>query len=355
MKKALKVTAVIILVVVAVVAAYVAYVFLTYDRIEDHQTLELKAEATYDKVSTDTEYTIVTNNIGFGAYTADFTFFMDGGKGSVAESPESVKKCVGKAAETIASYNPDFVLIQEIDTDSTRSYHIDERELMAERFGGYESAFACNYHSAYLLYPITRPHGASNSGQQTYSRFDISSAERRSLPVSTSASKIVDLDRCYMETRIPADNGKELVIYNVHMSAYGGSDNIREKQMNMLMEDVAEEYAAGNYVICGGDFNNDFTCDSVVTFNGEPSEKGWTQPFPVELLPDELSRCLDYTCGYELPTCRDCDIPYKEGNFTIIVDGFLITDNIELTYLENVQTGFEYSDHNPVVMKFILK
>ena len=106
MKKALKVTAVITLVVVAVVAAYVAYVFLTYDRIEDHQTLELKAEATYDKVSTDTEYTIVTNNIGFGAYTADFTFFMDGGTQSWANDKETVIKDINGLADAAAAFSP---------------------------------------------------------------------------------------------------------------------------------------------------------------------------------------------------------------------------------------------------------
>ena len=45
----------------------------------------------------------------------------------------------------------------------------------------------------------------------------------------------------------------------------------------------------------------------------------------------------------------------KEGNFTIIVDGFIVSDNVTVTSLENVVTGFVYSDHNPVVMKFKLK
>ena len=41
------------------------------------------------------------------------------------------------------------------------------------------------------------------------------------------------------------------------MSAYGNSDAIREGQIRMLSEDMQKEYEAGNYVLCGGDFNHD--------------------------------------------------------------------------------------------------
>ena len=151
------------------------------------------------------------------------------------------------------------------------------------------------------------------------------------------------------------ENGRELVLYNVHLSAYGGSDEIRAAQMNMLFSDMLEEYRAGNYCVCGGDFNHDFTGDSTQRLNGgETAEFGWAQPFPIDMLPKGLIRCTDYTCGEQRPTCRNCDIPYEEGNFTIIVDGFIVSDNVTVTFLENVQTGFTYSDHNPVVMRFTL-
>ena len=63
------------------VIAYVAFVFLTYSRIEDNVELEVQGKAE-EAARTGREYTAVTYNIGFGAYTADFTFFMDGGKES---------------------------------------------------------------------------------------------------------------------------------------------------------------------------------------------------------------------------------------------------------------------------------
>jgi len=342
---------------VLVVGGYLAYVIFSYSRIEDNQMLSVNNKKILTAADIGIEYTIISQNLGFGAYTADFTFFMDGGKESRAKSKDSVLECIDKGAAKATSFNPNFILFQEVDTDSTRSYHTNQADILTEKFNTYSSVFAVNYHSAFLMYPIFNPHGKSNSGILTLSDIDMTSSTRRSLPISSSLSKFLDLDRCYSVSRINVTNGKELVIYNVHMSAYGGSDEIRTAQMTMLFDDMQKEYEKGNYCVCGGDFNHDFTGNSTQVLNGGANvDFGWAQPFPAELINkySGITRAIDYTIGEQKPTCRNCDIPYKDGNFTIIVDGFLVSANVTVTYLENVQTGFEYSDHNPVVMKFLL-
>ena len=343
--------------VLAIVLSYAGYVIFSYERIEDMQPLAVEGSAPADTVLMGTEYTIVTQNFGFGAYTQDFTFFMDGGKQSRANSADSVMYCVNECIDTVSYYDPDFILLQEVDIDATRSYHIDQYELFSESFSDYSRAMAINFDSAYLMYPLLEPHGASLSSIATFSRFTLQSSLRRSLPKSTSLSKLVDLDRCYSVSRVKTENGKELVIYNVHTSAYGGSDEIRTAQLTMLLTDMKAEYDKGNYVICGGDFNHDFTGDSTQVLNSElgSPDYGWAQPFPEELIPEGFSRALSYENGEYKPTCRDCDIPYELGNFTVIVDGFIVSDNVKVTMVENVVTDFVYSDHNPVLMKFVLE
>ncbi|MBO4653315.1 MAG: endonuclease/exonuclease/phosphatase family protein [Lachnospiraceae bacterium] len=351
-----KIPLIIVLVIVVVAGAYVGYVFLTYSRIEDNKPLDVGGTA--EKVAAiGTEYTIVSLNVGFGAYTADFTFFMDGGDHSRAESKESVLKCTDGCSDIALSYNPDFALFQEVDTDATRSYHVDQSARMQESFaakGQYDSVFAMNYHSAYLMYPLTEPHGASDSGLLTLSRYNITSALRRSLPIATSVKKILDLDRCYSIVRIPTEDGKELVLINLHLSAYGTEAGQGNAQLQMLFEDMAKEYEKGNYVVCGGDFNHDFTGDSRETFNpGTDRDYAWCQDFPDDIIPAGFSKCTDYADGLVAST-RDTDIPYCADSFTVTLDGFLISDNIRCTYVQVVDKGFEFTDHNPVVMKFIL-
>ena len=260
------------LALLTVVIGYAAYVLLSYYRLEDYIALPVSAARADAEESgkadvpcrvtalkTETAYTATTFNIGFGAYTPDFTFFMDGGKQSRAASKESVETHVNSALNTIKEFNPDFALFQEVDTSSTRSYHVNEKETAQNAFSEYASVFAVNYHSAYLMYPLHEPHGKSNSGILTFSKNSFSSALRRSLPIADDLKKLLDLDRCYSVSRIPTENGKEFLLYNVHTSAYGGSDEIRAAQMTMLFSDMQAEYANGNYCVAGGDFNHDFT------------------------------------------------------------------------------------------------
>jgi len=352
----LKIAIAAVLVFILGYGIYALTLFLTYDRLEDNIVLVPEKGAVCDLAETGREYTAVTQNIGFGAYERDFSFFMDGGKESRARSADSVNRSFDKAFEAIDAYNPDFVLMQEVDTDADRSFHIDESALLKNHYSDMDMVFGENYHSAYLFYPIFKPHGKSNSGICTLSKTAITAAIRRQLPVVDSFAKIVDLDRSYTVSRIPVSNGKELVIYNVHLSAYATSGNVKERQIKQLTDEMIAEYAKGNYCIAGGDYNSDFTGDSVpVLNNGLIADYGWCMAFPTEYLSDSLILCKDYTCGYEQPSCRNCDKPYEDGDFTVIVDGFIVTDNVEVTYLENVQTGFEYADHNPVVMNFVLK
>lgn len=353
-KKVLKIVLILLLILILIVGGYVAYVMISYDRIEDNFKLDTVNGSGSADLSVGNTYTAVTQNFGFGAYTRDFTFFMDGGKDSRAKSKESVNECIRKAYDEISGFNPDFVLMQEIDTNSTRSHKVNEKEAFDNLFKEYSKTFAVNYHSAYLMWPLFKPHGKSNSGMATYSKYNIVSAERKSLPISTGFSKFLDLDRCYSISKIKCENGKYLVIFNVHTSAYGGSDEIREAQMNKLFSDMKTEYDAGNYVICGGDFNHDFTGTSTKDLNGgESVDFGWAQPFPDKLIPEGFTKATAYMDGLN-PTCRNCDVPYKEGNFTIIVDGFITSANVTVNTVKNIVTGFEYSDHNPVVMQFTL-
>lgn len=355
----LKVLMGVIGVLLLVVVGYLLYLLISYKRLPDNIKLTInqpKEETAIKMVETDKEYSIITYNIGFGAYTPDFSFFMDGGKSSVAKSKESVIETVSGAAEMVYEMEPDFVLFQEVDLDATRSYHVNQYEMLADTFDTYTSNYAVNYDSAFLFYPFNEPHGKSKSSIATFSKYEMTGALRRSLPISTSFSKFFDLDRCYSITRIPMESGKELCLYNVHLSAYGNSDEIRARQVGMLCDDMKADLEKGNYVICGGDFNHDLKNKE---FDAE-NEYSWAYPFPREMLPENFGLCIDAFSDAEkeiMPdSARNADMEYVEGvTFTVTLDGFIVSDNVEVTEYENIHTGYQYSDHDPVWMSFKLK
>ena len=219
-KKIFKIIGIIAGVVVTALIVYIIYLYASYHRIEDNLSLEVESHAQANAyLTTEKEYSALTYNIGFGAYTPDFSFFMDGGRSSWAKSKDSVLETVQGAGELVRSYDPDFALIEEVDLNSTRSYHVNEYDILKDCFADYDTVFAQNYDSAFLFYPFTQPHGKSRSGLALFSRYPVTDSLRRSFPVSTSFSKFFDLDRCYSISRIPVDNGKEFVIFELHMSA----------------------------------------------------------------------------------------------------------------------------------------
>ena len=363
-KKLLKIVGIVLALILLALVGYIIYLYASYHRIEDNLPLQVETSAnneeaseTDDMLTTGQKYSALTYNIGLGAYTPDFSFFMDGGKSSWAKSKDSVLKTVQGAGNLAASKDPDFAMIEEVDLDSTRSYHVNEYNILKDCFPDYYYVFAQNYDSAFLFYPFTQPHGSSKSGIGLFSRYPVTSALRRSFPVSTSFTKFFDLDRCYSISRVPVDNGKELVIFALHMSAYGNSDAIREGQIAMLTADMQKEYEAGNYVLCGGDFNHDLKASA----NEENSEyQSWAYPFPREELPDHFSFCLDQLSEEERSnlwnSARNADMEYVPGEtYTVTLDGFIISDNVECLSYENINTGYSYSDHDPVYLEFKLK
>lgn len=354
-KKTLKIVVAVFTALLLIVGGYVAYYLLSYDRIEDNLTLDItNAQTSVAKLNQ--EYTVASYNIGFGAYTQDFGFFMDGGTEGRAWSKDSVKNTVNGAIGVLSGLNADIILVQEVDLKSTRSYNVNEYELFVNAFKNYSSVYAMNYDSPYLLYPFHSPLGAAKSGLMTLTKFNVTSSIRKSFPVETGFSKYFDLDRCYSVSRVPCENGKELVIYSIHLSAYTSDGKIADEQFSILANDMAEEYANGNYVICGGDFNKDLLGNSSEIFGVDGKEYTWAQPVKEEALYGKgLTLVKPFNEDTPVPTCRNADGPYNKDQFVLTIDGFIVSDNVTVNSKEAIDTSFLYSDHNPVKMTITLK
>ena len=315
----------VLLALLILVVLYVVYVFASYHRVGD-QSLSVMhcssrdAVPMEDAVETGAVYRVSSANAGFGAYSADYSFFMD--------------------------------------TDGTRSWHIDETAYLSDAMTGceFDEVFAQNYDSPYLFYPLIQPHGANQSGIVTLSRHPIASAARRELPVESGFMKLLDLDRCYSVSRIPTASGKELVLYNLHLSAYTSDGAIATEQLELLCADMLAEYEAGNYCVAGGDFNKDLLGNSPEIFGVAAGENDtWAQPIPEGTIPAGLTLVAPFDETAPAASCRTASEPYSiETTFRLTVDGFLVSDNVEVVDSAVLDAGFLYSDHNPVWMDFKL-
>lgn len=365
MKKFLIITCIILSIFVLIIGGYLGYVMIQYYRIDDVTSLEIDNRNESPIVSLNREYSISTYNIGFGAYNHDYSFFMDegsmldgkkvSGKYARARSEEIVKANTNGAIATIKELNPDFMFFQEVDKKATRSYYVNQYEMIKDTFGEYSNVYASNFHSAYLVYPFNDPIGKTEAGIVTLSNYHMKEAKRYKLPIDESfPTKFFDLDRCFMVTRYKVDGDRELVLINVHLSAYDEGGIYRKKQLEVLNAVLKEEYDKGNYVIAGGDFNHDIA-GSLNTFATEQNIPEW-----VYVLNDsDLASGYKFATAKNIPTCRSTDMPYvKDSNYSVVLDGFIVSDNILVTSVTNIAQDndelFLYSDHNPVLMNFVL-
>ncbi len=370
-KKGLKVACLsillIILLLVTIVLGYVAYLSANYYRIADYTTLEIN-DNQEDILELNTQYSVATYNIGFGAYNRDFDFFMDSGvmedgtevygTRAKAESKEVVLENTNGAISIMQSLDVDFAFFQEVDTASDRSYFVNQYEMIQEAFEGYSSTYASNFHSVYLFYPFNDPIGSIQSGIVTLSKYKIESSVRRSFPVDESfINKFFDLDRCFVVNRLNIEGtDKQLVLINLHMSAYDEGGVIRAQQLEMLFNLMSYEYNNGNYVIAGGDWNHDIA-DSLTAFDSQQQVPSWVQQITEDDLPDNFK----FASSKDNPTCRAAEMPYTKGvNYTVVIDGFIVSSNVDVVSVDNIVTvgeedvEFLYSDHNAVKLVFSL-
>lgn len=301
------------------------------------------------------QMSVLTWNAGYSGLSDEADFFMDGGKSVVSVSEEGVKDNLANIERIIAEQNPDIVFLQELDVDSSRSYHIDESEEIGRTFSmeGYCNAFATNYLVPYVPYPIP-PLGQVYSGIQTETRFAVDSATRVQLPCPFGwPTRIVNLKRCLLVERIPiADSDKELVLINLHLEAYDDGKG-KAAQTEQLARLMRREYDKGNYVIAGGDFNQTFSNVDTSAYPVQSEDYWQCSSIDADGFPEGWQLLMDAS----VPTCRSLDRAYDAGdsNFQYyMIDGCICSPNVLVDELATIDTGFDYSDHNPVRMTITL-
>ena len=298
--------------------------------------------------------TIVSWNCGYGALGDNADFFMDGGSSVYTADQSRVASNLAGIRDTLKSLNPDFLILQEVDINSARSYGLDERTVLREALPGASESFAYNFNTLFVPFPLP-PIGHVESGLYTLSTALPASAARISLPVPFSwPIRLFNLKRCLLVSRFPVrDTDRELVLVNLHLEAYDNGEG-KEAQARQLTAFMQEEYAKGNYVIAGGDFNQRFTN---IDQGAYPVYDGMWQPGVVDAA--SFGNAFTLLMDNSSPTCRSLDRAYagveKEGFQFYLIDGFIVSANVRAESVETLDYSFTCSDHNPVRMVFSLE
>lgn len=328
--------------------------FLVYATLDNYSPDEKIVEYKSDNpdVLTQKTFSIMSWNIGYCGMDATMDFFYDGGtqarisKVKTQQNFDAISKYIKEK-----STNLDFILLQEIDVKAKRSYKIDEYKGLNETLSDFHPFFGKNYDVFFIPVPVTKPYGKVVAGIGTYSKFEPISATRFQYPGNYSwPTNLFMLDRCFLETRHKLANGKELLIINLHNSAFDNG-SLKAQQLEYLRKYIDKEYEKGNYLIVGGDWNQSPP-------NFKPAYTDFVNDTETSsFVPnDAFADGWEYVYSDKLPTNRRSNVVYdKNTTPTTVIDFFLISPNVEAISVENIDLDFKNTDHQPVIAKFRLK
>ncbi|MDD3737899.1 MAG: hypothetical protein PHP31_01210 [Lentimicrobiaceae bacterium] len=347
MKLVLKIFLAIIIIAIVAFASLLLYLSVTKYKPSEQETLYISDG---DTITVDSSriFNVMIWNIGYAGLDQSMDFFYDGGK-KVRPTKEQSELNFNNILQTVHELgnSADFILLQEVDEKSKRSYKTNQMNEFCVNFPDRCSSFALNYNVRFVPVPVKSPMGSVKSGLLTLSSITPTSSVRYSFPSSYGFPKnLAMLNRCFLVNRYDLSNGKQLLIINTHNSAYDDG-SMRKQEMDYLKTFLTSEYQKGNYIVVGGDWNQ---CPP--NFNYKYTDDVFDSINKLDIPSDYLP---DWTWSYDpyTPTNRRVIIPYTKGETaTTIIDYYLLSPNLKLLSVTGVNKEFASSDHNPVLLTF---
>ncbi|MFY9153121.1 MAG: endonuclease/exonuclease/phosphatase family protein [Prolixibacteraceae bacterium] len=329
---------------------YILYSQLSWYNPPEKQ--KISANSNPDTIRCDSVYCVLSWNIGYAGLGDDMDFFYDGGKMTRGSYERTVGNLDSISHFLKRNSGADFILVQEVDLHSKRSYYLSELDTLLHQ-STFHSALALNYVVGFVPVPLKEPMGKVNSGILSLSRFLPESSFRYAYPGKFGwPNRLFNLRRCMLANRYPTDDGKELVLINTHNSAFDDG-NLKKQEMQFLKDFVLAEFSSGNYVVVGGDWNQS-PPDFPITQFGENYQ---SDAFILSnIARDYLPAGWKWAFDPKLPTNRYNNEIYTPGKtFRCLIDIFLVSPNVEVVQNKTFDLNFRNSDHNPIEMQFRLK
>jgi endonuclease/exonuclease/phosphatase family metal-dependent hydrolase len=344
---------IVVLIVIMAFAGLLVYSTLTDFSPESGSVLNIVQEGDAAAVPGDT-ISILIWNIGYAGLGKEMDFFNDGGS-SVRPEKDLYERYISGICSFLinSSQKADILLLQEVDRNSKRSYFNDQVDVLRKKLGKYNAAFALNYDVKFVPVPFGfpyTPYGKTFGGLVTFSTFAPISSQRVQYPGGFSwPTSLYMLDRCALEQRFRTSTGKEVVIVNTHNTAYDATGEIKAEELRFMKERYGKLAESGARIIIGGDWNQ----VPPGYLNTREVEEGYTpQSLEMNQLPEGFSCWFDP----KMETNRSNRTAYVKGqSYETLIDYFVVSPGIKLLEIKGIDLGFDFSDHNPVMLTCVFE
>ena len=322
----------IFLLILLVLLAGLAFIY--WGSLSKLNTKQYTEKIEYDVLSpqTDSVFTIITYNIGYLSGMTNNT--------SQNRTAEDFKARLNLVKTAFVKYKPHFIGFQEIDFNSSRSFHVNQLQELATSLDMQSAAKAVNWDKNYVpfpYYPPTQHFGEMLSGQAILSKYPIRLHDRITLsrPPNPFWYDAFYLERLAQIATINLNN-QDIIVINVHLEAY--DKETRQKQSETVLE-LYRSYVSSYPTLLIGDFNSEppFEGNESPTLNVFLQEENLASAFP------------DSTFRKEGAFTYPSESPDQHIDFI-----FYNKNQIKPIDFQTITEAGTASDHLPVMMKFKL-
>ena len=289
---------------------------------------------------------VVSWNLGYAGLGANANFVADGGEDLLPIDRETVQRNAKAIAEKIAQFEADIVFLQEAAGPSFINRNVDLRGMIQGANSEMSSVYSADVKSWLIPYPMKM-----DTGKLTLTKLPTTEANGVLLPLEdTYYAGFLRREYRMVVSRLDIGEEKELVAINVHLAAFDDGST-RQEQVDEIIDFANKEFQNGNYVMVGGDWNLRLTPTNF-PHNTAEEHLFWLADFPMDKVPEGWHLVADN----KTPSVRTVHQAYTEGdNYVCTVDGYLLSPNLKANKIENLDLGFQNSDHQPatLTLKFL--
>ncbi len=322
------------------VAAYgVAFAMLNGNSIAFARDLEIRA----DGPSTNAPRTLdlMIWNLGYGGLGEGSDFIADGGTHYFPPSSAAVHANLDgiEAVLREQSEPTDVFLFQEIARGGPANYWNNLQRRVDQTLTNRNSIFFADFKTRLMPWPLAMTHG-----QAIYSDYAIADPDVVALPAEDTSIFGVKRRYASVVARLPMEGGGSWTIASVHLAAFDPDAAVRTRQLRDLLTWAEAEYARGQHVVLGGDWNFQIA-ETSFPHTTEERFLFWLFPFPQDALPEGWRIAADGS----IPSVRTNHQAYVAGeNYATTIDGFIVSPNVAVEAVHGVNLNFRHSDHQPV-------
>jgi endonuclease/exonuclease/phosphatase family metal-dependent hydrolase len=330
-----------VIVPLALAAAYVAAVVIVNRMVLPNPKLSRFVQAR-EKLAAPETITLCTWNMGYAGLGEESDFLSDGGRHVLPPSRVTVEKNLAGIKSVLREVQADIFLFQEVAQPGLLTYGVDMQHGVEAEFPGFARSFLPDAETRLLPRRYSVHHGT-----EVFSRYPVEKLGADLLP-GESRSLLGILRKTYGIQRFEIAGGmRRWSIMTVHLAAFDDDAAMRKQQLKQVIETAEREYKSGAHVIVGGDWNLRLTATRFPD-RTDPKFLFWVHDFPQEALPQGWHLAFDP----KTPSVRTNYQPYQAGvNYVTIIDGFLVSPNVKIVSVAGRDTGFRFSDHQPVVLQ----